>query len=105
MGQSVKRPLLRGRKLKIIFRGSSMVERRPVKAMVPGSSPGRGALRQAQCKLMIWYTYILLCDQKTFYVGMTNDLASRLAEHKNKQSFFTKKFFDIELVYKEEKNN
>ena len=33
---------------------------------------------------------------------MTNDLASRLAEHKNKQSFFTKKFFDIELVYKEE---
>ena len=27
-----------------------MVERLPVKEMVPGSSPGAGALRQAQCR-------------------------------------------------------
>jgi len=46
-----------------------------------------------------WYLYILLCDQKTFYVGMTNDLKNRIYEHKTKQSFFTKKFSDIELVY------
>ena len=46
-----------------------------------------------------WYTYILLCDQKTFYVGMTNDLKNRIIQHKTKQSFFTKKFSDIRLVY------
>lgn len=81
-----------------------MVERRPVKAWVAGSSPARGAFRQAQRKLYMWYTYILLCDKKTFYVGMTNNLESRLMQHKNKESFFTKKFSDIELVYSEQYN-
>lgn len=46
-----------------------------------------------------WYTYMLLCDQKTFYVGMTRNVKNRLEEHVNKQSFFTKKFSDIQLVY------
>ena len=31
-------------KLILVFRGSSMVERRPVKAMVVGSTPTRGAV-------------------------------------------------------------
>lgn len=48
--------------------------------------------------------YLLLCDQKTFYVGMTNDLRNRLVEHKTKQSFFTKKFSDVRLVYCEKYN-
>ena len=52
-----------------------------------------------------WFTYILLCDQKTFYVGITTDLKSRIGEHKNKESFFTKKFSNIELVYSEEHDN
>ena len=42
---------------------------------------------------------MLLCDQKTFYIGITNDLINRLKTHKNKESFFTRKFSDIELVY------
>jgi len=46
--------------------------------------------------------YILLCDQKTFYVGLTKDLGKRLEEHRGKQSFFTKKFSDIRLVHQEE---
>lgn len=46
-----------------------------------------------------WYVYLLLCDQKTFYVGITDNIGNRLASHKNRQSFFTKKFSDIELVY------
>jgi putative endonuclease len=36
---------------------------------------------------------------------MTNDLISRIDEHKNKQSFFTKKFSDIHLVYCEKYSN
>ena len=42
---------------------------------------------------------MLLCDQKTFYVGLTNDLINRFGQHKNKQSFFTKKFSDVRLAY------
>ncbi len=50
----------------------------------------------------MWYLYILLCDKKTFYVGITNDIESRLKEHRNKKSFFTKKFSELEIIYKEE---
>jgi putative endonuclease len=50
---------------------------------------------------MPWHVYILLCDQKTFYVGMTHNLEQRLREHQRKESFFTKKFSDIRLVYSE----
>ena len=50
---------------------------------------------------MPWVTYILFCDQKTFYVGMTNDLDRRLSEHKNGYSPYTKKFSDIKLAYQE----
>jgi len=48
------------------------------------------------------FLYILLCDQKIYYVGVTKDIQKRLAEHKNKGSFFTKKYSDIRLVYQEE---
>ena len=51
---------------------------------------------------MAYFTYILLCDKKTYYIGVTSDLNKRLIEHKTKQSFFTKKFFEVELVHKEE---
>jgi len=47
----------------------------------------------------MWYVYLLLCDQKTFYVGITTNIVKRTREHTNKESFFTKKFSDIELVY------
>jgi|SRR3989338_3723415 len=54
---------------------------------------------------MNWSVYILFCDQKTFYVGMTDDLNRRLVEHKNKYSNYTKKFSDIKLVYSEKLNS
>ncbi len=47
----------------------------------------------------MWYIYLLLCDKKTFYVGITNDLKERLWQHKNKRSLHTKKFSVIEIVY------
>ncbi|MFH0912176.1 MAG: GIY-YIG nuclease family protein [Patescibacteria group bacterium] len=50
---------------------------------------------------MSWFVYILLCDQKTFYVGSTDNLERRLYQHQAKQSFYTKKFSDIKLVYQE----
>jgi putative endonuclease len=50
---------------------------------------------------IMWYLYILLCDKKTFYIGITNDLKKRFQVHKDKKSFFTKKFSTLEIIYKE----
>ncbi|HKC04280.1 MAG TPA: GIY-YIG nuclease family protein [Patescibacteria group bacterium] len=50
---------------------------------------------------MEWYIYILLCDQKIFYVGLTSNIKLRFKSHQNKYNFATKKFNEIELVYKE----
>jgi len=46
-----------------------------------------------------WYVYLLLCNQKTFYVGITDDPKNRFLKHLNKESFFTKKFSEIKFVY------
>lgn len=45
---------------------------------------------------------MLICDQKTFYIGITDNLKLRLEQHRNKNSFFTKKFSDIKFVYCEQ---
>jgi len=50
---------------------------------------------------MAHFVYILLRDQKTFYVGMTENLEKRIFEHKSGYSPTTKKFSDIELVHNE----
>lgn len=42
---------------------------------------------------------MLLCDQKTFYVGISDNPAERLSEHRAGKSLFTKEFSDIKLVY------
>jgi len=47
----------------------------------------------------MWYVYLLLCDQKTFYVGITDNPRERLSEHRKGKSIFTKKFSDIKFVY------
>lgn len=48
---------------------------------------------------IMWYVNLLLCDQETFYVGMTNDPKERLIEHRTGKSLFTKKFSDIKFVF------
>ncbi len=50
----------------------------------------------------MWMTYMLLCDQKTFYIGISDDVNNRLRQHKSKQVISTKKFSDHRLVYCEE---
>ncbi|HPW05980.1 MAG TPA: GIY-YIG nuclease family protein, partial [bacterium] len=42
---------------------------------------------------------MLFCDEKIFYVGITNEPSKRIKQHKNKESFFTKKFSQIRPVY------
>lgn len=45
--------------------------------------------------------YILLCDQKTYYVGITNDVNRRLKSHKLRENIATKEFSDVEVVCSE----
>ncbi len=47
----------------------------------------------------MWLVYVLLCDQKFFYVGITNDFLKRYLEHVSKRSLFTKRYSNLELVY------
>lgn len=52
---------------------------------------------------MAWYTYILECSDKSFYVGITNDLKLRLVEHNTGHgAFWTSIRRPIKLVYAEQ---
>lgn len=45
---------------------------------------------------------MLLCDQKIYYVGITTNLVERITQHRTKQSFYTKQFSDLSLIYCEQ---
>ena len=50
-----------------------------------------------------YYVYILSNASRTLYIGMTNDLARRVWQHKNKAvPGFTSKYHVTQLVYFEE---
>ena len=51
---------------------------------------------------MPWFVYILLCDQKMYYIGLTHDLQQRVKSHKAKQNLATKEFSDLKLIYSEQ---
>lgn len=50
---------------------------------------------------MEWSVYILLCDCKIYYVGITHNIQQRLHSHRNGENIATKEYRDIQLVYKE----
>jgi putative endonuclease len=53
----------------------------------------------------MFYVYILRTSANTLYVGQTNNLEKRMAEHKAKtikSSKYVRSFPSFELVYKEE---
>lgn len=52
--------------------------------------------------MKLWHVYLLLCDQKTFYVGISDDPKGRLADHRARRSLHTKKFSDLRFVYCEQ---
>jgi putative endonuclease len=78
-----------------------MVEQPAVNRRVTGSSPVSGAIFSPT---MVWL-YILQSSQGRFYIGHTEDIASRLESHnRNDQIFgkFTRKNGPWELVWSEE---
>ena len=49
----------------------------------------------------MWTVYLLLCDQKIIYTGLTDNFKRRYIEHTSKTSRFTKRFSDLKLIHRE----
>lgn len=50
----------------------------------------------------MWYVYILLCSDNSYYVGNTNDIPQRLARHNaGRGSQYTSTRIPVLLVWKE----
>ena len=51
----------------------------------------------------MWFVYILLCKDGSFYTGATNNLEKRFAEHKNgKGGHYTRSHQPIKILYFEQ---
>ena len=51
---------------------------------------------------MIWYVYIIECNDNSLYTGITNNLSKRLEVHNSgKGAKYTKTRLPVKLVYKE----
>ena len=51
--------------------------------------------------MKIYFVYILLCSDDSYYVGFTNNLQRRLLEHSNKRNpySYTSKRLPVRVVY------
>ena len=47
--------------------------------------------------MKFYYVYILQCADKSFYIGITNNLERRLIEHKTGKSHYTSKRLPVKL--------
>lgn len=52
----------------------------------------------------MWYIYILLCEQKTYYVELSNNPDKRYLSHNRKYNIATKEFSDLRLIHTERFN-
>ncbi|HWA52465.1 MAG TPA: GIY-YIG nuclease family protein [Patescibacteria group bacterium] len=50
----------------------------------------------------MWFVYILLCQDNSFYTGITNNLSKRFKAHKNgKGAAYTKSHKPVKIIYQE----
>lgn len=48
----------------------------------------------------MWFVYILLCSDQSFYTGSTNNLEKRFLEHKNgKGGRYTRSHLPTKIIY------
>jgi putative endonuclease len=51
----------------------------------------------------MWFTYILLCSDGSYYTGSTNDVEKRFKDHlAGKGARYTQSHKPVKIVYKEE---
>ncbi|MGP8214783.1 MAG: GIY-YIG nuclease family protein [Bacteroidia bacterium] len=50
--------------------------------------------------MQVWYTYIIECSDKTFYVGTTNNIEERITKHNTgKGAKYTKGRAPVKVLY------
>lgn len=53
----------------------------------------------------MWFVYILLCEDNSFYTGSTNNLEKRFLDHKaGKGGRYTRSHKPIEVIYSQQFN-
>ncbi|MCL5784071.1 MAG: GIY-YIG nuclease family protein [Patescibacteria group bacterium] len=53
--------------------------------------------------MLMWFVYILLCEDKSLYTGSSNDIQKRFFDHKNgKGGRYTRSHKPVRLVYSEQ---
>ncbi|MFN8009053.1 MAG: GIY-YIG nuclease family protein [Terriglobia bacterium] len=50
----------------------------------------------------MYYVYVIRSDSGVVYIGQTEDIERRLAEHNSGKSLYTKRSKQWELIYQEE---
>ena len=51
----------------------------------------------------MWFVYILLCSDNSFYIGISNNVQKRFTEHQNgKGGAYTRSHKPIKLIYQEQ---
>jgi len=54
----------------------------------------------------MWFTYILLCSNGSFYTGISNNPRQRFLDHKNgKGGRYTKLYKPVKIIYLEQLPN
>ena len=54
----------------------------------------------------MWFVYVLLCKDGTFYTGITNNLEKRFSEHKSgKGGRYTRSHEPLKMIYSEQLAN
>lgn len=53
--------------------------------------------------MIMWFVYILLCEDESLYTGVTNNLEKRFLDHKNgKGGRYTRSHKPIKIIYSEQ---
>lgn len=54
----------------------------------------------------MWCVYMLLCEDGTFYTGISNNVEKRFVQHQNgKGGYYTRSHKPVRVVYKEKLNS
>lgn len=50
----------------------------------------------------MWFVYILLCEDDSFYTGISNNLKKRFLDHKSgKGGYYTRSHKPVKIIYTE----
>jgi len=57
---------------------------------------------ESKGQIIMWFVYILLCEDGSLYTGYSNNIDQRFLDHKNgKGGHYTKSHRPIKLIYSE----